>query len=91
MPNDNTDLVMSLAAQVDRLSGQVAALSAIIAMQPATDAHAIATAKPLMVTMVSEKLNPKPGLTPQEHGSRTIDRIGSEALLIGTVRGAGGR
>ena len=83
LPLDNAALVAKLAERVDRLSGQVAALLAVIVTQPATNFASIEDARKFIASLSVDKLNPaSDGLTPLEHAIATIDRIASRAAAV---------
>jgi hypothetical protein len=85
LPLDNAALVVKLAEKVDRLSGQVAALLAVIVTQPATNFSSIGDAKRFIMSLSVDKLNPAPGgLSPLDHAIATIDRIASQGAAVVT-------
>lgn len=80
MAVDNAVLLSKLVEQVDRLSGQVAALLAVVVTQPATNPPTINDAKLFVPAFSADKLNPAPGgLSPLEHAKATVDRIAAQA------------
>jgi hypothetical protein len=83
LPPDNAALIGKLAQQVDKLSGQVAALFAVIVTQPATNFSSVEEAKSLVRSLSVERLNPAPGsASPLDHAIATIDRIASQAAAV---------
>jgi len=83
VPLEDSALIAKLAEQVDRLSGQVAALLAVIVTQPATNFAAVEDAKRLVRSLSIARLNPAPSdPSPLDHAISTIDRIASQAAAV---------